>query len=262
MWGINIDRTREAELEQELKLEQLKFVKNAKLAALGEMAAGVAHEVNNPLAVIVGKVAILIRKASDQNFDWTAGIQDLQTIETTARRIAKIVNSLRTYSREAENDPFVEATVLEIIKDTFELCRERFNRENIGLLVQVPTSLSIRCRPAQISQVLMNLLNNSYDAVAGLDSRWIKIIGHQKNGRILLQVTDSGSGIPEAVIEKMMNPFFTTKEVGKGTGLGLSISTGIISTHGGVLGYDKSAPNTTFFIDLPDAKNFNKARDA
>ncbi len=262
MWGINIDRTRESELEVELKMEQLKVVKNAKLASLGEMSAGVAHEVNNPLAIIMGKISLLILKTSEQNFDWPSGIKDLKTIEAAAGRIAKIVKSLRTYSRDAEDDPFEETSVLEVINDTFELYKERFSKANIEMHQQVDPAISICCRPAQISQVLMNLFNNSFDAVAGLDSKWIKIVAHQKDGRVQLQFIDSGAGIPEAVVEKMMNPFFTTKDVGKGTGLGLSISTGIIMTHGGVLAYEKSAPNTTFTIDLPDAQNFVKSKAA
>jgi len=232
MWGINIDRTREAELELELKIEQLKVIKNAKL----------------------------VRTASDQKLDWTSVIKDLKAIETAADRIAKIVKSLRTYSRNAEHDPFEETRISDIINDTFELCKERFSIANIELHAQIDPSISIRCRPAEISQVLMNLLNNSYDAVASLKSKWIRIDAHQKDGRVQLQFTDSGTGIPEAISEEMMNPFFTTKEVGKGTGLGLSISTGIITTHGGVLAYDKSAPNTTFTIDLPDAKHFVKSK--
>ncbi len=262
MWGINIDRTRESELELELKMEQLKVVKNAKLATLGEMSAGVAHEVNNPLAIIMGKTTILLRKVSEHNFDLQSAIKELKTIESAGGRIAKIVKSLRTYSRNAEDDPFEETRVLEIINDTFELCRERFNKANIELQQDVDPSLSIRCRPAQISQVLMNLLQNSYDAVAGLNSKWINVTAQQENGIIQLRFMDSGPGIPEAVTEKMMHPFFTTKGVGKGTGLGLSISTGIIMTHGGVLAYDKSAPHTTFTISLPRAQNFQTSKAA
>jgi PAS domain S-box-containing protein len=260
--AIAIDITEIKNLERDQRVLETKLAESEKLSALGEMSAGVAHEVNNPLAIIKGKVAMLIRKASDQNFDWTSGIKDLKTIDTTADRIAKIVKALRTYSRDAEIDPFDTTRVLEVIEDTFELCKERFRNANIDVQVQVDPSFSIRCRPAQISQVFMNLLSNSYDALADLETKWIKIVANQSHGRIQLKFIDSGGGIPDSIVEKMMNPFFTTKEVGKGTGLGLSISTGIIKSHGGVLGYDKSASNTTFTIDLPDVQNFKKPQAA
>ncbi len=204
----------------------------------------------------------MILQASDQTLDWASGVKDLKSIEATADRIAKIVQALRTYSREAANDPMEKQSLLAVIDDTFELCRERFTKASIDVQVQVDAAITIRCRPAQVSQVFMNLLSNSYDALAVLDSRWVKIVATQKNGKVHIQFIDSGSALPETVVQKMMNPFFTTKEVGKGTGLGLSISIGIIKTHGGVLAYDQSAPHTTFNIELPDAQHFIKSETA
>lgn len=109
-------------------------------------------------------------------------------------------------------------------------------------------------RQAQIEQVLLNLLNNSFDAIQSTPDRWIHITARLENHRVLILVTDSGTGIPNDVQQKMLQPFFTTKEVGKGTGLGLSISKGIIEDHQGQLYYDPKNKNTCFVIDLPEIK--------
>ncbi|MBY0412878.1 MAG: GHKL domain-containing protein, partial [Bdellovibrionales bacterium] len=103
-------------------------------------------------------------------------------------------------------------------------------------------------------QVLINLLNNSYDAISNLQDKWIEIKGFKKEGLVYIQITDSGVGIVKEVADKIMNPFFTTKEVGKGTGLGLSISSEIMKSHGGSLKYMTDFTNTTFLLTLPEKK--------
>ena len=180
---------------------------SAKLTALGEMAAGVAHEVNNPLAIIKGKSDLLIRKASERTLDLDSVIKELQAIESMADRIAKIVKALKTYSRDAGNDPIEGTNLLEIVNDTLELCRERFNKVNIEIRVHCDSSLKVGCRHAQISQVLMNLLNNSFDAISEMKNKWIEIKGLKEGSFIQIQITDSGTGIPESIANKMMNPF-------------------------------------------------------
>lgn len=141
----------------------------------------------------------------------------------------------------------------EIVGDTLELCRERFKNAGIDIRLNFEPELVIDCRPSQISQVIMNLLGNSFDAILNLDTKWIELKGFRRAGTIHFAVTDSGFGIPKATVEKMMNPFFTTKEIGKGTGLGLSISTGIIELHGGKLKYSEGLAHTTFEITLPES---------
>ncbi len=108
-------------------------------------------------------------------------------------------------------------------------------------------------RPTQISQVLLNLLNNSFDAIEERAEKWIRVrFEINSNKKILIiKVTDSGDGIPNEIVHKMMNPFFTTKDIGKGTGLGLSISKGIIEEHGGHLIYNAQSKNTEFVVELP-----------
>jgi C4-dicarboxylate-specific signal transduction histidine kinase len=109
----------------------------------------------------------------------------------------------------------------------------------------------VNCRPTQLSQVLLNLLSNAFDAVSALSEKWVRLTVTQEEQKLIIKVIDSGNGIPSDIAEKIMQPFFTTKVIGKGTGLGLSISRGIIESHEGALFYDPSEKNTTFVIELP-----------
>jgi signal transduction histidine kinase len=115
------------------------------------------------------------------------------------------------------------------------------------------------CREVQLSQVILNLLNNAFDAISELPNKWVHLESRMNEGIIEIRVIDSGSGIPEELREKILQPFFTTKEVGQGTGLGLSISKGIIESHGGTLSIDIKSQNTCFVIQIPQAKTVQVA---
>lgn len=237
------------------KLMQQKMVHSSKMASLGEMAGSIAHEINNPLAIIQGKVDQLRIKLRKDVSLLSEGCVEfdrhLVKIEDTIGRIAAIIKGLRSFSRNADRDPFSETTLGQIVNDTLELCRERFRNHGVEIKVQVDSEVKFKCRPVQISQVLMNLLGNAHDAIEKLPDKWIELTAFRLGDRIFINVMDSGRGIPEKVAGKMMTPFFSTKEVGKGTGLGLSISKGIIEDHHGQFRYDPSSPNTKFIIELP-----------
>lgn len=226
---------------------------SAKMSALGEMAGGVAHEINNPLAIISGVSNRLLRKASCGDHNHAAMENGLTTITQTVERIVEIVNGLRLISRSADSDPKEIVSVIKIVDDSLVLCREKFKNNNISLLNSYERDLEffVLGRAPQFSQVLLNLLNNSFDSVCELSQRWISISIESNNGGVELRVTDSGPAIESNITEKMMNPFYTTKEAGKGTGLGLSISKSIVEDQGGKLYYDSSSPNASFIIELP-----------
>ncbi len=237
--------------EAALSMTKAKLIASSKMASLGEMAGGVAHEINNPLAIIRGKAQVLISQFKRGQVDPQKSIDNLEVISKTVERIGKIVIGLSTFSRSSESNQFEKTSMLQIFNDTKVLCQERFVTHDIPLSINCPEGIELECRPTEISQVLLNLLNNSFDAIFNLQSKWVKVdvTTHDKNVRI--KISDSGTGIPAELATKMMEPFFTTKEVGKGTGLGLSISRGIAESHHGALTYDFSAPNTTFYLDLP-----------
>jgi C4-dicarboxylate-specific signal transduction histidine kinase len=186
-------------------------------------------------------------------------IEAMEKIRSTAARVTKITLGLRKFAREAHSDPVTEALVSEIVDDTLSFCTQRLKQHSVDLRLQpIPANLRIGCRPTEIAQVLLNLLNNAVDAVQELPEKWIELSVQDEGGDLEISVTDSGTGIPERVREKMGQPFFTTKEVGQGTGLGLSISQGIVKAHGGKLTLDSECRNTRFVISLPKSVVMSK----
>lgn len=252
MTGLSWDITEKVLSNKKLEQERAKAVANSKMASLGEMASGIAHEINNPLTIILNRANQLKHRLQNQDFDKTWAELELVKIENTVERIAKIIRGLRAFSRNSDCDPMISCELNSIIEETLELCQEKFKRYGITFSLKgFENLISIKCRPAQISQVLLNLFNNSFDAIARSQEPWIELELIISNGRALLKVTDSGNGIPSHIAERMMDPFFSTKEVGRGTGLGLSISRGIMEEHSGRLWLDRDQNNTCFVVEIP-----------
>ena len=248
---ISTDISRIKQLEAERREYESKFVAASKMSALGEMAAGIAHEINNPLAIINGKTALLQMRIEKNLFEADRFRADLETISNTVERIAKTVRGLLAFSRNTEAELIRPVGIQSVIDGTLDLCREKLRNRGVELKLDLGEKVDVECRPTQISQILMNLLNNASDAIDNLPDPWIAIDVETLQDVVKIRVTDSGSPIPHAVAEKLMNPFFTTKEIGKGTGLGLSISKGLAQNHGGNLTYDKSHKHTSFVLELP-----------
>lgn len=235
-----------------IKLQKMKLIASDKMSTLGEMASGIAHEVNNPLTIIIGTVNIIKKRIPKNELSLEVLEKDLLKIESTSMRISKIVKGLQMFSRESNDDPFILSSVESIVNSTLDLSSEKCRKMKIKIQSKIPSAeLVINSRASQISQVLLNLINNSIDAIEKLEDRWINIEVSETDLRVLISVTDSGLGIPPSVVKKLMQPFFTTKPVGKGTGLGLSISKGLIEMHHGSLNYISDSKNTKFVIDLP-----------
>lgn len=239
----------------------------AKMSALGEMAGGIAHEINNPIGIIHARVNDLKDLAEEHTTVPSAAvIQTMDKVSNLVMRVAKITKSMRRFSRDAHQDPFQATSVAEILEDTLSFCHERFKLHSVSLgLPREAEALRLECRVTEIAQVLLNLLNNALDAIDALPEKWIEIAAKDLGDSIELAVTDSGTGIPPGVREKLGQPFFTTKEIGKGTGLGLSISRGIVESHGGSLTLDSNCPHTKFVIKLPKKphrpSNFSKEKE-
>jgi signal transduction histidine kinase len=222
-----------------------------RMAALGEMAGGIAHEINSPLNVITILSEQLQKRIPEKAVSETQILESVAKINTTANRIGEIVTSLRSISRTGEGLPFREAEVKDIIHETLVLCRERFRSKDIHLQFEMPDYLPVvKCRSIEISQVLLNLLNNACDAVEGIDLPTIELAVWVDGNYLNIGVSDNGSGITLENREKIFSPFFTTKEVGKGTGLGLSLSRGLIGANKGRLYLNPSITKTQFIIEL------------
>lgn len=246
--GIAEDLTLVKELQHTILQQQLAIFSKSKMSALGEMASGIAHEINNPLSIIMGNTSVIKILLADEELDRTSMTQSLLKIDDTCVRISKIIIGLKNFSRESSDDPFIPTPVNKIIEDTLGLCRQRILNNNIKLTVDVSEAVILNCNSVQLSQVLMNLIGNSIDAIDSLDEKWIKIVCTMTESIIHISILDSGTGISPEVFERMLEPFFTTKEIGRGTGLGLSISKGIVEKHGGELQYSLHNGHTKFAL--------------
>lgn len=238
------------ERTKELEISKIQLINSSKMASLGEMASGMAHEINNPLAIIQGKVKVISMMLEDLHISNPSLFTEIHKIKITTDRIDKIVKGLRNFSRASNNDPFEPVPLQKLLDETLDLCSEKFKAHGIDLKINPVPNVSILCRPSQISQVFINLLNNSSDAIENLDAKWIEISFKVHGEKVSISFTDSGQGIPNEIASRIMEPFFTTKEVRKGTGLGLSIAKSIIDTHHGSIWLDQSCKNTRFVIEF------------
>lgn len=250
--AITNDITKKVADEYILAQQKDALADASRLTSLGQMAAGIAHEVNNPLSIILAKATQIKNKILEQDYDKEKIHTSLVQIEDTVLRISKIIHGLKNFSRNSKDDEKRVYSINTIIHETLALCTENFKNHQIDIQYHLPEEIEFNCFDVQLSQVLMNLLNNSFDVIIDQEEKWIKIelIKIQADNLIRLTVTDSGKGIPAEVVKDMMNPFFTTKEIGKGTGLGLSISMGIIKNHNGILKYNPDHANTQFIIEF------------
>jgi two-component system, NtrC family, sensor kinase len=224
----------------ELKQAQSRLVQTAKLASLGELVAGVAHEINNPLAFVISHLSTATASVEklvpsstepERARHWHRAQDRMLEMARGLERIRELVLKLRTFSRLDEGERKI-VNVSECVDSVLTILGHRL-RERIEVQTRLGEPELLDCYPSLLNQALMNLLSNAIDAIDGTGR--ITIEGGARGPHYVLRVCDSGSGIPEELRERIFDPFFTTKEVGKGTGLGLSITYSIIKKHGGTL---------------------------
>jgi signal transduction histidine kinase len=241
-------KSRQVQIDHQAQLSS-----NNQLANLGIMTAGIAHEINNPLAIIAGyqyKIRKSFNNITEKTKEEAGDI--LKKQDDAILRIQEIVRNLLSLSRDGSADGMQDEQLITIIQESLALCKEMACRNGVDLIFDPgDNQFPVSCNKVQIGQVILNLINNSFDAVVGSERAWIKIEIIEDSESIVTKFIDSGSGIPDEIAQKVMSPFFTTKDVGKGTGLGLSLSSSIIHEHGGILELDSEAPNTCFVVRLP-----------
>lgn len=249
IWSFIEDNTEKKLLEKKYQEEHLKALQSAKLATLGEMAAGFAHEINNPLAIIGGYADIMpnIVESGDAEEFRNA----IAKIRNAVDRASRIVQGVRTFARAEERGTLGPVSLQKVIDDTLVLCQPRMQSRKVN--IEVPHSLDHRvmARRLELSQVLLNLINNAFHAVGSdTEAPVVKISCQPVGERIEICVSDSGPGIPEEIETRVFDPFFTTKAIGEGTGLGLSISRGIMEDFGGSLHLERREGMTCFVATL------------
>jgi two-component system NtrC family sensor kinase len=254
LFTTNMAIRRLAGADKELDELNARLIQSDKMAALGKMAAGIAHEINNPLAVIGEKAGWMRDLLSDENFQQSPNMEEYQRsidkIEEHVERARKITHNMLGFARRME-PRLDDVDINAIVNQTLELLKNHARINNITLRTDLQSDLPIIASDqSQLQQVLLNLVNNAIDAI-GKDGS-IDIVTTTDRKQIEIQIKDSGPGIPEEMQRRIFDPFFTTKAPGRGTGLGLSISYGIIEKMGGVLTFtSRKGEGTTFVIRLP-----------
>ncbi len=245
--GMSFDVTDHVRAQKKLEIEKAKFLHSAKLASLGEMAAGIAHEINNPLAVIVGASALLTKSRIDEEKHRAR----VELINKSASRISKIVSGLKKFSRSSEKSNYKSENLLQIISEVLILVEPKAKTLSTPIFLEIPSELELFCDQVEMEQVFINLISNSLDAIKDLEDRWVKVVAFDEGEYLKIQVIDSGGGIEPHIMDKLFEPFFTSKPVGEGTGLGLSISKGILESHRAKIEIDGTHRNTCFEIRFP-----------
>lgn len=260
--AIRQDITELKVAQRQLLEQEAQLVNASRLSAIGEMSAAITHEINNPLGVILGRAEMIQTMAAKGNLD-AANLQRLiETILVTGKRIEKIVRSMKSLSHHGlETEPFLTCQVREFVNDSLELCAQRFKNHGIELISpSISESLTIECRNHEIVQVLVNLMNNAFDAVSELEEKWVEMEVIDNGETVDFAVTDSGSGISPEIQAKLFEPFFSTKRVQYGTGLGLSISKNVVEKHGGRLFLDTESAHTRFVMRIPKHQSKNTSK--
>lgn len=219
-----------------------------KLVTLGELFAGIIHDMNNPLTLIEGHVYRLKKLYPDEKNI----LDSLEKISSSVQKITKLTKSIRAFARNDSGEASFEEEIYKLVEDAKMMIEHR--------IVDIEVTIDPKLKDyryignvSEVFRVFLNLLSNSVDAVNDLNTpkKWINISLEKNGDEIAVLFTDAGTGIPESIATKIFEPFYTTKALGKGTGIGLSLSKKIITSEGGDLTIDQAMPNTTFRITLP-----------
>ena len=250
------------QLEEELQKKSLEVIHNAKLAELSEVTAGIAHEINNPLTMMLLHTDIIKEKLEGevQSNELT---EYLDGVKGTIHKISHIIKSMKKLTRVIDDSKEQFISLAEMIDDINSFYATKIRAKDIQFDVITPPEADSFIIPLQFEQVIINLLNNATHEVSKYKHAWIRVESKVIDDRISLSVTDSGKGINEEIASKLFNPFFTTKSIEEGTGLGLSISKKVAQRFNGNLIYDSTSDNTKFICLIPyrisSIKRYEKA---
>lgn len=231
-----------------------KLIHTSRLAALGEMARGLSHEINNSLMSIIASTDLIERNLKKENTITPKLQNGLLIIRDSVKKTAGVVEGLRFFSLEKDAEKKENVLLDEVLDKSLSLSQEMLKAHSVRLEITGNTELLVYCRTVQIAQILFTVIQNAYEAQIEETDRWIRIeVGNTKEN-IFLGISNGGKKISEEVAMKLFQPFFTTKDIGMTTGLSLSIARGIANEHGGDLYLDRTREHTTFVLKLPMLK--------
>jgi signal transduction histidine kinase len=243
----------ELQIQEELtEKRRLELTESEKMMALGEIASGVAHEVNNPLAIINGRLNLIKKQLKPETLDIEKLKKQLDGIDDASKRIKKVVDSLKLISKDSHEGDLREFTFSEFIEPMLALFNHRlfFECINVNIDPNYP-KVNVLCSFAELAQVFLHLIKNTIDALKGHEEKWVKLEFHVLEKCVHIWVTDSGKGIPTEIQAQIFQPFFTTKGLKNGSGIGLASARDLVRKQGGDLFYKGDGPNTCFVIEIP-----------
>ncbi len=250
--AIRYDITEKKKTEETLIEERQRLIESEKMASIGLLTAGIAHELGNPLGAIRGRLEMLETMLEQDDFQKEFAVLSVKKMVQSVDRMSKIIRSLKSYSRDGSKDEKQSFDLAQLIGDITEVSFEKCRKNGIEVrTIGLDQPLVLMGRETEIGQVIVNLFNNAFDAVKDLGDPSIAIILEDKGDFCEIHFKDSGAGVPMELVTKIFDPFYTTKEVGQGTGLGLSICRAIVEDHGGRLDYQRAADQTCFLVSLP-----------
>ena len=239
------------QIDSEFRNSKAKLIQSNKLTSLGEIATGIAHEINQPLQVICIHTDMCEENIVQENYHLID--KSFKAIATQVDRIEKIVKQVGSFGRDSNNDNFKEEKTIDIFESVLAIVINQYKQDKVELRQVIPPSLpTIYCNKIQIEQVLVNLLINAKDSVETSVRKIVFIKAHIKNDNLYIQISDTGTGIDPTKINEIFTPFYTTKPLGKGTGLGLSISYSMIHQHKGEISVTSEiGKGSVFTVKLP-----------
>ena len=257
--GITWDVTEEKQQQEIQDQQRTSYVQNTRLAAIGEMAAAVAHEINNPLSIISGRAAQIVCALDMPPADPKEVRVFAQRIEDSVKRIARVIHSLKAFATGDDKLAISRTTTRSVVEEALNLCREKLRSHFVTLTLHVPEHIFIDCSAQHLSQVVLHLLNHSFDSVKDLKDKWIEIEAKETDFEVMIAVTDSSTETKKEFLNKIFQPVFGNKEVGHGVSLDLVSTKGIVNAHAGRIHYLQESPHTRFEIYIPKSKKAGAA---
>ncbi|MBQ48304.1 MAG: hypothetical protein CMP10_12845 [Zetaproteobacteria bacterium] len=255
IYGIVRDISEEKNTEKTIAKQELELVSRGRLAAVGQLAAGVAHEINNPLAIVVVNMRILLGRAKNDNLKSKDVHRILPMMQDGVKRVSRIVAGLLDFSKKQGGVKMSPVDMNQLIQDTICICKANFDKNRIIVdTTSLQPNVTVLGKAIDVKHVLLSLIKNAEEFLVKEKINEPQIMlssSVDHHGKVRILVTNNGPKISKDIVDKVFQPFFTTKDIGEGTGLGMSASYGMMVEHNGRLYVDKDKEMTTFVMEFP-----------